>query len=108
MRFEADGLAVEMPENPAPYLTDWLMDVGPTINGPMGQSPVGWSDLTHWQGFLGIELTPWEARTLCTLSRDFLDQMNKSRDLNCPAPFVENPLANDEAVAEQFKRMLRR
>lgn len=107
-RFKHEKLAIDLPENPAPYLTDWLMEVGPIVSGGMGQAPIGWGDLTNWQQLTGVSLNPWEARTLRKLSQDFLSQKSVSNEANCPAPYVENPLANEDAVAEQFKRMLRR
>lgn len=105
MRFKAEGLAIELPENPAPYLVDWLMEIGPMASGGMGHAPLGWTAIKDWQELVGVELNPWEARTIRLLSRDFVDQMNKSREATCPAPFVTNPKSNDDAVTEQFRQM---
>lgn len=104
-RFKSEGLAIDLPDNPAPYVTTWLMEIGPVVSNGMGSAVIGWGDLTSWQDLTGNELTPWEARTLRSLSRDFLDQTSKARAQNCPPPFIANPRSNDDAVAAQFKQM---
>lgn len=81
------------------------MEIGPNVLTGMGAAPLQWSDLQHWQTLTGIELNPWEATTLHSLSRDWVGQSNKSRAENCPAPYVANPKANDDAVTAQFKQM---
>ena len=81
------------------------MEIGPNVITGMGAAPLQWSDLTSWQSLTGIELNPWEATTLHSLSRDWVGQANKSRDEKCPPPYVENPKSNDEAVTAQFKQM---
>lgn len=55
------------PPNPAPYLTDWLFEIGPMTAGNV----IGWQDLTCWQRITGIELQPWEARILRRLSGEY-------------------------------------
>ena len=103
---KADGIAIDLPANPAPYLTDWLKEVGPLGSTGMGPAPLQWGEIRDWQTLMGIELSAWEARTLHGLSRDFHDQMHKAKEPTCPAPYVDR-LDNDDAVTEQFKRMFR-
>lgn len=74
------------------------------VNAGMGPTSLSWADLIHWQEITGIELTPWEAKTLRRLSRAFVDQMNASKEPTCPAPFA-SAARNEEAVTEQFKQM---
>ncbi|NML88760.1 hypothetical protein HHL26_06725 [Sphingobium sp. TB-6] len=106
LRMKEDGIAVELPPNPTPYLTDWLMEIGPTASTGMGPAVLAWGEIEAWARQIGINLTTWEARTLRRLSRDFLDQMNKAKEPACPAPFTTRA-DNDEAVSKQFERMFR-
>lgn len=103
---KADKIPVELPDNPLPYLTDWLMEIGPLASGGMGPAALGWGEIASWQSLTCNALTGWEARTLRHLSRQFLDQMNKSREPGCPAPFSTGAINND-AVNDQFKKMFR-
>lgn len=104
---KADGLQIELPPNPMPYLTEWLMEVGPVAANGMGSAPLGWAEIAAWQEMTGNDLNAWEARTLRRLSRDFHDQMHKAKEATCPAPFVAQ-VANDDAVGDQFKAMFRK
>lgn len=104
---KADGLAIELPDNPLPYITEWLMEAGPLAATGMGPAPLGWAEIDAWAALTGTDPNPWEARTIRRLSRDFHDQMDKAREPTCPAPFVERP-ANDDAVTAQFKAMFAR
>lgn len=103
----ADGMAIEMPPNPMPYITEWLMEVGPVCSNGMGTGPIGWTDIAAWQDLTGNELDAWEARTLRRLSRDFHDQMHRAKESTCPAPYVAKA-RNDDAVGDQFKEMFRK
>ncbi|EPR09869.1 hypothetical protein M527_07005 [Sphingobium indicum IP26] len=103
----ADGIAIDLPDNPAPYLVDWLSEVGPLSATGMGPASLAWSEIRDWQSLIGIELTPWEARTLHRLSRDFHHQMQWAKKPNCPPPYVGR-LDNDAAVTDQFRRMFAR
>lgn len=106
-RMKADGVEIDLPENPLPHMIEWLMEAGPVSAGSMGAAPIGWTEIAAWQALTGIALNPWEARTLRRLSGDFHDQMHKARDINCPPPFARTT-RNDEAVTRQFEEMFRR
>lgn len=101
-----DGVAIHLPPNPMPYIIDWLMEIGPVTAGGMGSTPLAWSDIAAWQDLTGINMTAWEARTIRRLSRDFHDQLHRSKEPTCPAPYTEAAISHD-AVTEQFKRMFR-
>lgn len=103
----ADGLEIELPENPLPHMIEWLMEAGPVSANGMGSAPLGWPELAAWQALTGIDLNPWEARTLRRLSHDFHDQMHKAKEPACPAPYSAGA-RNDEAVTKQFQEMFRR
>lgn len=98
-----DGVTIAMPPNPAPYLVDWWLDVGPVA----GDQPVGWADLATWGQITGIAPDPWEARTIRAMSAAFLTERHAARKADCPPPFQrETRAAVEDRVARQFKAML--
>ena len=103
---KADGVEIHLPPNPLPYITEYLMEIGPVSSSSMGSAPLAWPEIAAWQDLTGIELDAWEARTIRRLSRDFHDQMHRAKDANCPPPFAAKA-RNDDAVSEQFQRMFR-
>lgn len=105
-RLRAEGFPVELPDNPVPYLVDWLMEVGPFGTGGMGAVAINWADLATWQALTGLQIDPWEARTLVRLSRDFVAQTERSKDITCPAPYSTGA-TSERAITEQFKAMMR-
>lgn len=106
VRMKAEGVPIDLPKNPCPYLVDWLMEIGPVASAGMGAAPVGWADIQTWQTLTAIEADPWEARTLMRLSRDFVAQIDRSKIPTCPAPYSTG-LTNEQAVTEQFRAMFR-
>lgn len=95
-----------LPYNPAPHITDWLLEIGPTVSGAMGEGPISWQDMAAWQQLTGIELLPFEARTVRHLSHTFLAQRHDARKPDCPPPYAglkEDIVSNREMVARQLK-----
>lgn len=95
-----------IPVNPAPYLTRWLFDVGPIVTGAMGEAPVGYPDLLAWQELSGVELMPWEAKLLRSLSVEYLVERQKAEELGRPAPYageVDDVKAGRARVSQQVK-----
>src|SRR5690606_17265417 len=91
-----------LPPNPAEYLTDWLWEIGPSV----GDRSIGYVDLAAWQEIAGVEMEPWEARTLRRLSGEYLGQSVKARKPGCPPPYNgEREMARDR-VAAQFAAMM--
>lgn len=103
-RGEKLGDAAQLPDNPAPHLTDWLFDAGPLA--PDG-SALGWQDLTAWQVNVGIELEPWEGRLIRRLSGVYGNMRHRAEKPDCAAPFTlgGTEVAKDR-VADQFKAMV--
>lgn len=104
------GIKPALPENPAPYLTDWLFEIGPGVSSGNGLVEIGWNTLTEWQRIMGVELLPWEARILRQLSREYVGQWYDSRKPDCPAPYAGTKgqiAANRENVAHQVRAMFR-
>lgn len=103
---KAAGTRIFLPHNPAPYLADWLFEVGPAA----GDREIGYSDLAAWQDITGIELEPWEGRLLRRLSRAWLNEQWQARKAARPAPFSgidDTPKSVRESVAEQMAAMFR-
>lgn len=98
---QRDGVGILLPDNPAPYLTDWLFEIGPTSINGMGEGPIGWQDLTAWESLTGIELDAWEAKTLRRLSLAYLGQKIESREPDCPAPYIGLDDSNRERVSRK-------
>ncbi|CDO34994.1 hypothetical protein [Novosphingobium sp. KN65.2] len=78
------GAPIHLPDNPAPHITDWLIDIGPI----MGDDAIGWRDMTAWQELTGIALQPWEAREIRRLSKVYINQYHDARAPDCPAPWA--------------------
>lgn len=95
----AADMAPPIPPNSLKYLTDWLFEIGPCVAAGMGAGAIGWRDLAAWQDLTGIELMPWEARLLRTLSRAFVDQSWRSEKPDCPAPWLPPELDAESRAA---------
>ncbi len=82
----------DMPDaGAAQYLLAYLFDADPFINGAGGSAALNWQDLSAWQSGTGIELQPWEARALRTLSQTYLRASVEAQSPDCPAPYTEQP-----------------
>lgn len=100
---KAQGRDPVLPLNPAPHITDWLMEIGPMA----GEGPIGWQDMDAWSRLTSIDLDPWEARTLRRLSRSFVNQRRDARKANCPEPRVQaDEIAVRKKVDGQFAAMV--
>lgn len=77
-----------LPPNPAPYLTDWLFEIGPTQANGMGEGRIGWREIEAWEGRMGIELMPWEAKLLRRLSGEYADERYEAKKPDRIAPFT--------------------
>lgn len=101
------GEKVRLPPNPAPHLTDWLFEIGPRMSGAMGDGPITWQEIEAWEGRMGIELDPWESRTLRRLSQAWGEQASASRKPTCPAPYsMALPEETRKKVDQQFKALV--
>jgi hypothetical protein len=96
-KLKVDDGPINLPPNPADFITDWLMEIGPI----MGDRPISEQELAAWQSNSGIELDAWEARTIRRLSKAFLSQHHEAEEPECPEPFVSDEAADVEA-REQY------
>lgn len=100
---KAQGCEPVLPFNPAPHITDWLFEIGPMA----GEGPIDWQDMLAWSQLTGIDLNPWEARTLRRLSRAFVNQRYDARKANSPEPRVQaDEVAVRKKVEGQFAAMV--
>ncbi|WP_395391554.1 hypothetical protein WBP07_12880 [Novosphingobium sp. BL-8A] len=94
-----------LPFNPAPYLTDWLLEIGPAAPG--GESAFGFHEMVAWSHLIGVHLSPWEARTLRRLSRAFVNQAAEARDPACMEPRLKaDQDSARKRVDEQFAGLI--
>lgn len=61
------------------HIADYLFQVGPT----MGDQAVEWPNLESWARVMCVDLDPFRAGAIITLSREFLGALAKSRDPLC-------------------------
>ena len=102
---KAQGSDPVLPFNPAPHLTDWLIEIGPAAPG--GEDAIGYMEMAAWSRLTGIDLNPWEVRTLRRLSRSFVSQRAISRKPSCLEPRLQADEVSARArVDEQFKAMM--
>ena len=99
----------EMPSaEGADYLLGYLWEVGPTMVAGMGAGPVTHQELRAWQANSGIQLQPWEARILRRLSIDYLAEMSRADQADCPAPWqAVEAVVDHAAVANKMRHAIR-
>jgi len=94
-----------MPEMPpleqGAYLVGYLLDVGPTVAAGMGAGPITSKDLIAWQQETGVNLQPWEAKTLRRLSGEYLSESHRAEKLGCAPPW-KSPDLKPEKTALQL------
>jgi hypothetical protein len=61
-----------------------------------GQVSISDLDLLAWQVNQGVDLSPWEVRTVKTLSREYAAMLSEATDANCPAPWTDKNLMTPE------------
>lgn len=102
------GDAALVPPNPAPHITDWLLEIGPLCSD--GGS-LDWVDLAAWQELTGVVLEPWEARLIRQLSGEYASMRFKAEKADCPAPYSgaeEDIVSNRDRVAAKVAAMFGR
>lgn len=82
-----DKIIPQMPPNPAPHIVEWLIDIGLSESNGMGQSPISWREINEWQRATCIDLAPWEAKLIRTLSVAYLAEGRLAESETCPPPW---------------------
>lgn len=95
-RHDAD-YAPEMPSaGAASYLLEHLWDAGPSMLLGAGAAPLSQQELQAWQANVGVDLNPWEVRTLRALSASYLDQLLEARQPDCPSPLAPPEMTEED------------
>lgn len=83
------GEPLDYPDLPpgGSHLVDCLLDAGPVVNGPMGRAPLSHVDIAAWMANTGTPCTPWDVRTLLTLSAAYLAESHAARSPTAAAPY---------------------
>ncbi len=89
-----------MPPNPAPHITDWLIEMGLTEAAGMGAVPISSRELAAWQDNTCVRLQPWEARLIRELSKAYLAEGRVAESENCPPPW-RAPVTQRELEIEE-------
>jgi hypothetical protein len=84
---------LDMPECDAMHIVSYLFEIGPTLSGGMGESPLPDTEIEAWQRNTGIELQSWEARAVKRLSREYLSESQAATELNRACPWPAAPYA---------------
>lgn len=92
-----------MPPNPAPHLTDRLIEIGLTEPGGMG-GPISWQTIDAWKRGTSVPLDPWEARLLRRLSIAYHAETRRAEDETCPPPWRAEVTARERAIEEATLR----
>lgn len=104
--FRDAGLFAPLPDNPAPWITDVLMEIGPTEAAGMDREIISWGTLGKWQTQMCVTLEPWQLRLLRRLSAAYLAESRKATDPKSPSPFaIATRVARRAIVSDQLDRM---
>jgi hypothetical protein len=72
------------------HLLEILFEVGPAKPAGMGgQVGIDEVDLVAWQHNQCVTLTPWEAKAIRTLSKEYAYMLGQASDATCPSPWVD-------------------
>lgn len=100
------GQPILLPPDPAPQVTCWWLEIGPSVSGPMGEVAIGWQDMLAWRALTGIDLQGWEARAIHAMSVAFVAFRSEARKPDCPAPWAGTQ-ADLESDRDRVDRQVR-
>lgn len=84
-----EGIEPEMPDLEwGRRLIDYLLEVGPVMATGMGSAPITFTELSNWQAQLGLQLSPWEVRTLRRLSLEYNSESQLATKPDREPPFA--------------------
>ena len=72
------------------YMIGYLFEAGPVMSDTMGSAPLSNMEIRAWQDNTGASLTPWEARLLRSLSREYLCSSQAAETPSCPPPWGDS------------------
>ena len=83
-----------LPPVSARHIVDWWLEIGPA-----GDGALTWQEIAAWEQLTGIELEPWEAKTIRSMSAAFVSQRFEARKAGCPAPYSTEQDEQDNVTA---------
>ncbi|MEG3089498.1 phage tail assembly chaperone [Sphingomonas sp. PB4P5] len=101
-KMKRDKIVPPMPPNPMPHMITRLVEIGLSESNGMGASPLSWREINEWQQAAGVDLAPWEARLMRTLSLAYLAESRKAESETCPPPW-HAPVTQREIETEQAR-----
>lgn len=104
-----------MPPCDAIHLFNYLLDMGPALQGDMGARAIDEITLQAWQFNTGIELMPWESRVLKLLSFDYLAESRAAEKVDRLPPWrfveqeklVEDQIVEKETIGKRIRGIFR-
>lgn len=79
------------------YLIEILFEIGPAKPGGFGGSiGIDEVDLSSWMANQNVKLTPWEAKAIRQLSREYAAMLTEAVEPNTPPPWVDPNLITQE------------
>ena len=80
----------DFPELPfRAYLVEWLMDVGPVMQGGMGPVALSHLEIRAWADNVGLRFDGDEPQWLQKMSAVYAGELSESSGKNTPQPFRE-------------------
>ena len=76
------------PLDSAEYLLSYLWEIGPTMSGAMGASPITHTEIAAWCQLTDTTLSPSDVRMLRRLSIEYVSESHKARKYGAPPPWV--------------------
>jgi hypothetical protein len=103
-QFRRKKAVVAMPPNPMPHIITRLVEIGLTESNGMAATPLSWREIDAWCARTGIDLSPWEARLMRSLSVAYLNEKAKAESETCPPPWrtevTQREIDADEAALD--------
>jgi hypothetical protein len=99
-KMKRDKIVPPMPPNPAPHITDRLIEIGLTQAAGMGAVPLSWLEINAWCERTAVDLEPWEARLIRRLSAAYLAERRKADVETCPPPWRAEVTAREREIEE--------
>jgi hypothetical protein len=85
----------ELPPVRAAYMLGYLYEIGPTNAG----NAITHSEIESWQNNIRIRLTPWECRTIRSLSIEYLNELHKAGSAGSKSPWQSEESNIDKYLA---------
>lgn len=82
--------------------------MGPASSGAGGPEPLTFAEIAAWRQLAGVRLTPWQARALRNLSRDYVAELAAAESPVRLAPWRPATTEQQRAdVATDLRRRMR-